>query len=65
MRRAKDAVDAVGSFCSKSRLHSRGKYQDRVLYGTDLGYGPKGDLDSMRDWESTYMRDGNVFQQHR
>jgi len=37
------------------------KYQDRVLYGTDLGYRPKGDSDSMQDWESTYLRDWKFF----
>jgi predicted TIM-barrel fold metal-dependent hydrolase len=37
------------------------KYQDRVLYGTDLGYRPKGDSDSLKDWQSTYLRDWNFF----
>jgi len=37
------------------------KYQDRVLYGTDLGYRPKGDSDDLRDWESTYRRDWTFF----
>lgn len=37
------------------------KYQDRVLYGTDLGYRPKGDSDDLQDWESTYLRDWNFF----
>jgi len=37
------------------------KYQDRVLYGTDLGYRPKGDSDSLQDWESTYLRDWQFF----
>lgn len=37
------------------------KYQDRVLYGTDLGYRPKGDSDSLKDWESTYLRDWKFF----
>ena len=37
------------------------KFQDRVLYGTDLGYRPKGDSDSLRDWESTYVRDWKFF----
>jgi predicted TIM-barrel fold metal-dependent hydrolase len=37
------------------------KYQDRVLYGTDLGYRPKGDSDSTHDWESTYLRDWKFF----
>ena len=38
---------SVESFFSKSRLHSRSKYPDRVLYGTDLGYRPQGDSDSL------------------
>jgi predicted TIM-barrel fold metal-dependent hydrolase len=37
------------------------KYQDRVLYGTDLGYRPKGDSENLRDWESTYLRDWKFF----
>jgi predicted TIM-barrel fold metal-dependent hydrolase len=37
------------------------KFQDRVLYGTDLGYRPTGDSDSLRDWESTYVRDWKFF----
>lgn len=37
------------------------KYQDRVLYGTDLGYRPKGDSDRLQDWESTYLRDWKFF----
>jgi predicted TIM-barrel fold metal-dependent hydrolase len=37
------------------------KYQDRVLYGTDLGYRPKGDSDNLHDWESTYRRDWIFF----
>ena len=37
------------------------KYQDRVLYGTDLGYRPKGDSDNLQDWESTYLRDWKFF----
>jgi predicted TIM-barrel fold metal-dependent hydrolase len=37
------------------------KYQDRVLYGTDLGYRPKGDSDNLKDWESTYLRDWKFF----
>jgi predicted TIM-barrel fold metal-dependent hydrolase len=37
------------------------KYQDRVLYGTDLGYRPKGDSDSLQDWESTYLQDWKFF----
>jgi predicted TIM-barrel fold metal-dependent hydrolase len=37
------------------------KYQDRVLYGTDLGYRRKGDSDSLEDWESTYLRDWRFF----
>jgi predicted TIM-barrel fold metal-dependent hydrolase len=36
-------------------------YQDRVLYGTDLGYRPKGDSDNLKDWESTYLRDWKFF----
>jgi predicted TIM-barrel fold metal-dependent hydrolase len=40
------------------------KYQDRVLYGTDLGYRPKGDSDSLQDWESTYLRDWKFFSTH-
>ena len=37
------------------------KFQDRILYGTDLGYRPKGDSDSLQDWESTYLRDWQFF----
>jgi predicted TIM-barrel fold metal-dependent hydrolase len=37
------------------------KYQDRVLYGTDLGYRPKGDSDSLEDWKATYLRDWKFF----
>jgi predicted TIM-barrel fold metal-dependent hydrolase len=37
------------------------KYQDRILYGTDLGYRPKGDSDNLQDWESTYLRDWKFF----
>lgn len=37
------------------------KYQDRVLYGTDLGYRPKGDSDSLQDWKSIYLRDWKFF----
>lgn len=37
------------------------KYQDRVLYGTDLEYGRKGDSDSLQEWESTYLRDWKFF----
>lgn len=37
------------------------KYQDRVLYGTDLEYGRKGDSGSLQEWESTYLRDWKFF----
>jgi len=37
------------------------KYEDRILYGTDLGYRPKGDSDNLQDWESTYLRDWKFF----
>lgn len=37
------------------------KYQDRVLYGTDLGYRPKGDSDNLQDWQKTYLRDWRFF----
>jgi predicted TIM-barrel fold metal-dependent hydrolase len=34
------------------------KYQDRVLYGTDLDLLATADVqETMRDWESTYIRD--------
>jgi predicted TIM-barrel fold metal-dependent hydrolase len=34
------------------------KYQDRVLYGTDLDYLPDADVkDVLKDWQSTYARD--------
>jgi predicted TIM-barrel fold metal-dependent hydrolase len=37
------------------------KYQDRVLYGTDLEYGRNKDSDDMKEWESTYLRDWRFF----
>jgi predicted TIM-barrel fold metal-dependent hydrolase len=37
------------------------KYQDRVLYGTDLEYGRNGDSDKLREWEATYLRDWRFF----
>lgn len=37
------------------------KYQDRVLYGTDLEYGPKDNSGSLQEWESTYLRDWRFF----
>ncbi len=37
------------------------KYQDRVIYGTDLGYRAKGESDSLESWESTYLRDWKFF----
>jgi Amidohydrolase len=34
------------------------KYQDRVLYGTDLDYLPDADVkDVLQDWQTTYVRD--------
>lgn len=34
------------------------KYQDRVLYGTDLDFLPDADVaDVLKDWQSTYIRD--------
>ncbi|MGA8151864.1 MAG: amidohydrolase family protein [Terriglobales bacterium] len=34
------------------------KYQDRVLYGTDLDFLPGADVqDVLKDWQSTYVRD--------
>jgi len=34
------------------------KYQDRVLYGTDLDFLPDADIkDTLKDWQSTYTRD--------
>jgi len=34
------------------------KYQDRVLYGTDLDFLPDADVaDVVKDWQSTYIRD--------
>jgi hypothetical protein len=34
------------------------KYQDRVLYGTDLDLPPDANLpDALKDWQSTYARD--------
>jgi predicted TIM-barrel fold metal-dependent hydrolase len=34
------------------------KYQDRVLYGTDLDFLPDADVkDVLKDWQSTYVRD--------
>ena len=41
------------------------KYQDRVLYGTDLDYGRKGDAGSLREWESRYLRDWKFFSRTR
>jgi predicted TIM-barrel fold metal-dependent hydrolase len=37
------------------------KYPDRVLYGTDLDFGRKGDLGTLKDWQSTYLRDWKFF----
>lgn len=37
------------------------KYQDRVLYGTDLEYGRNGDSGSLQEWQSTYLRDWRFF----
>src|SRR5271154_3296242 len=37
------------------------KYQDRVLYGTDLEFGRKGDSGSQQEWESTCLRDWRFF----
>ena len=37
------------------------KYQDRVLYGTDLDLLATADVqETIRDWESTYIRDWNL-----
>jgi predicted TIM-barrel fold metal-dependent hydrolase len=37
------------------------KYQDRVLYGTDLEYGRNSSSDHLQEWESTYLRDWRFF----
>jgi predicted TIM-barrel fold metal-dependent hydrolase len=37
------------------------KYQDRVLYGTDLEYDRKGRSGDLKEWESTYLRDWKFF----
>ena len=46
------------------------KYQDRIVYGTDLGYSsqaPSGDTisgDTIKDWEEQYARDWRYFATH-
>jgi predicted TIM-barrel fold metal-dependent hydrolase len=38
------------------------KYQDRLLYATDLGLSPGGDPSAaVREWEQTYVRDWRFF----
>lgn len=37
------------------------KYQDRVLYATDLSFGPEDAVASLRKWEETYARDWTYF----
>jgi predicted TIM-barrel fold metal-dependent hydrolase len=37
------------------------KYQDRILYGTDLGLAPGQNADSLAYWQSTYDRDWKFF----
>jgi len=38
------------------------KYQDRVLYGTDLEFSPKQDTQqAIKEWEDTYARDWKYF----
>jgi len=37
------------------------KYQDRVVYGTDLGVAPTDSDDAVREWVSTYERDWKYF----
>jgi len=38
------------------------KYQDRVVYGTDLGLMPDQDTQkTLEEWEATYLRDWNYF----
>jgi predicted TIM-barrel fold metal-dependent hydrolase len=38
------------------------KYQDRVLYGTDLGLMPEDKtVESLKEWTSTYERDWKYF----
>jgi predicted TIM-barrel fold metal-dependent hydrolase len=37
------------------------KYPDRVLYGTDLDFGRKGDEGTLKGWQSTYLRDWKFF----
>jgi predicted TIM-barrel fold metal-dependent hydrolase len=61
---AVDTAARVAYFALQPRDKVRAflvKYQDRVLYGTDLEYGRKGDSDSLQEWESTYLRDWSFF----
>lgn len=38
------------------------RYQDRLVYGTDLGLGPNADpAAAVKEWESTYARDWRFF----
>jgi predicted TIM-barrel fold metal-dependent hydrolase len=37
------------------------KYQDRVLYGTDLGFGPEATAEVIGEWRETYARDWRFF----
>ncbi len=61
---AVDTAARVAYFALQPRDKVRAfllKYQDRVLYGTDLEYGRKKDSDSLQEWESTYLRDWKFF----
>jgi predicted TIM-barrel fold metal-dependent hydrolase len=61
---AVDTAARVAYFALQPRDKVRSfliKYQDRVLYGTDLEYGRKRDSDSVQEWESTYLRDWTFF----
>ena len=37
------------------------KYQDRVLYGTDSGFGQGDDREALNEWRTTYARDWRFF----
>jgi predicted TIM-barrel fold metal-dependent hydrolase len=61
---AVDTAARVAYFALQPRDRVRAfliRYQDRVLYGTDLEYRRKGDSDSFQEWESTYLRDWKFF----
>ena len=61
---AVDTAARVAYFALQPRDKVRAfllKYPDRVLYGTDLEYGRKGNSVSLQEWESTYLRDWKFF----